>query len=173
MKIITLHQPWATLIALGFKQYETRSWATKYRGTIAIHAAKRHIDPDGIYAIQQVHDLTGGKVPRIRGDYPLGAIVAIADLVDCEPMSNYSPTIGQVKHFEKGTFETARWHVLINAMTPLERAVGDWQAGRYAWRLNDVIALPEPIPYKGSQGLGNVSEEVQQQIKTMCNEVTA
>lgn len=41
MKVITLIQPWATLIALGEKQIETRSWSTKYRGEIAIHAGKK------------------------------------------------------------------------------------------------------------------------------------
>ena len=39
MKAITIWQPWATLLPLGVKLYETRSWATSYRGPIAIHAA--------------------------------------------------------------------------------------------------------------------------------------
>ncbi|WP_342351939.1 ASCH domain-containing protein [Lysinibacillus boronitolerans] len=30
MKAITIKQPWATLIALGEKRFETRSWQTKY-----------------------------------------------------------------------------------------------------------------------------------------------
>ncbi len=41
MKAISLWQPWATLVALGIKQTETRHWATKHRGQLAIHAAKR------------------------------------------------------------------------------------------------------------------------------------
>lgn len=41
MKAITLHQPWATLISLGVKSIETRSWSTSYRGPLAIHAAAR------------------------------------------------------------------------------------------------------------------------------------
>lgn len=40
MKAITIRQPWAGLIAVGEKVYETRSWPTKYRGPIAIHAGK-------------------------------------------------------------------------------------------------------------------------------------
>lgn len=40
MKVLTLHQPYATAIALGHKRYETRSWWTSYRGPLAIHAAK-------------------------------------------------------------------------------------------------------------------------------------
>jgi hypothetical protein len=41
MKALTLIQPWATLVALGEKQIETRSWDTKYRGPLAIHAGKK------------------------------------------------------------------------------------------------------------------------------------
>ena len=38
MKVLTLKQPWATLVAEGIKKYEFRSWETKYRGKILIHA---------------------------------------------------------------------------------------------------------------------------------------
>ena len=41
MKALTLWQPWATLVAIGAKKIETRSWKTNYRGPLAIHAAKR------------------------------------------------------------------------------------------------------------------------------------
>ncbi len=41
MKALTLWQPWASLIAIGAKSIETRSWATPYRGRLAIHAAAR------------------------------------------------------------------------------------------------------------------------------------
>ncbi len=40
MKVITIKQPWATLIAKGYKEYEFRTWKTKYRGDILIHAGK-------------------------------------------------------------------------------------------------------------------------------------
>ena len=40
IKAISLWQPWASLIALGGKKIETRSWPTKYRGPLAIHASK-------------------------------------------------------------------------------------------------------------------------------------
>lgn len=38
MKVLTLKQPWASLVANGYKIYEFRSWKTKYRGEILIHA---------------------------------------------------------------------------------------------------------------------------------------
>ena len=40
MKVLTIKQPWATLIMQGDKKYEFRSWKTKYRGEIYIHAGK-------------------------------------------------------------------------------------------------------------------------------------
>ena len=40
MKVITIKQPWASLIAYGYKRYEFRSWKTNYRGPIYIHAGK-------------------------------------------------------------------------------------------------------------------------------------
>ena len=41
MKALTIMQPWASLIACGAKTIETRSWPTKYRGPIAIHAGMK------------------------------------------------------------------------------------------------------------------------------------
>ena len=41
MKALSLTQPWAELVVLGEKQWETRSWRTSHRGRIAIHAAKK------------------------------------------------------------------------------------------------------------------------------------
>ena len=38
MKVITLKQPWATLVAEGIKEYEFRTWKYNYRGEILIHA---------------------------------------------------------------------------------------------------------------------------------------
>lgn len=40
MKVLTVKQPWASLIVNEHKKYEFRSWKTKYRGKILIHAGK-------------------------------------------------------------------------------------------------------------------------------------
>jgi len=40
MKVLTVREPWATLIIEGYKEYEFRSWKTNYRGKILIHAGK-------------------------------------------------------------------------------------------------------------------------------------
>ena len=147
MKIIALWQPWATFIALNLKEFETRSWGTRYRGKLAIHAAKRPINLDRQAIVSQVNNLTDGKVPSKPCDYPLGCIVAMADLVDCPRMDSS----------------------LISRQTELELAVGCWQLGRFAWQLGSIVPLPEPIPYRGSQGLRNVRPETLKILMELTN----
>lgn len=158
MKIITLWQPWASLIALGLKQYETRSWLTPYRGPLLIHAAKRPfvleeqsgkirvVDRDADWAWQSALELayeTGILTDQSRIPFahqlPLGTVVAIADLTNCSRMTNFS----------------------ISEMTQLEKHVGDWRQGRYAWHLDNIRPLAKPIPWKGGQGLRNAPAELQ------------
>ena len=71
MKVITIKQPFATLIAEGLKEYEFRTWKTKYRGEILIHAGKG-VDKK---AMKRYEDL--------NLDYPSGCIIAKAVITDC------------------------------------------------------------------------------------------
>ncbi len=70
MKAITILQPYAHLIASGEKRVENRSWPTKYRGLIAIHAGQGR-------AYLDKGDL------ELYPDMSFGAVVATATLVDC------------------------------------------------------------------------------------------
>lgn len=71
MKVITLKQPWATLIAEGYKKYEFRTWKTNYRGEIYIHAGKG-IDKEGMKRVKDLNLV-----------YPQSKIVAKVILNDC------------------------------------------------------------------------------------------
>lgn len=71
MKVITIKQPWATLIAKGYKEYEFRTWRTKYRGDILIHAGKG-INKEAVKRFEE-YGL----------EYPTGKIIAKAVLTDC------------------------------------------------------------------------------------------
>lgn len=165
--VLSLHQPWASLIAIGAKRYETRSWPAPRALTgrrIAIHAAKtttslRQLCDEGVeggwehgvigdfqvgYCVRDegegrpgdtfIVEHSGSTWPRVHNEtLPLGAIVAIATL-----------------HSILGTSsEAALWrtHGLET-----ERPYGDWSPGRWAWRLTDVQALPEPVVFVGGQG---------------------
>lgn len=151
VKAISLWQPWASLMATGAKRIETRSWATKYRGPLAIHAAKRCVQNELIHYLG-MWDFQGGLAPLVGKPLdltfkswpgvkikhlPFGAVVAVCELVDCVPA-------------EKLTLE----QVII------EKHFGDFTPGRFAWLTENMRPLPEPIPAKGMQGLwewdGNV-----------------
>lgn len=71
MKVITIKQPFATLIAEGLKEYEFRTWQTKYRGELLIHAGKG-IDKKAMK-----------KFAQYNLDYPSGCIIAKVNLSDC------------------------------------------------------------------------------------------
>lgn len=82
MKAIVLRQPYASLVALGLKRYETRTWATRYRGPLAICAAARPMtleDRNVLLRAQAVHHgLGNGGV--FLAEPPLGAVVALVEL---------------------------------------------------------------------------------------------
>lgn len=168
MKAITLTQPWASLVAIGAKRIETRSWATKYRGPLAIHAGvglgpvggrrglfeqcyHRDFLPALEPAMTGTRTIAGHEVPHINPDFlPRGAIVAVARLAYCVP----TVTIENGAHPGFGKPGSA-W-----PLTDQERAFGDYSIGRYGWLLADVRRLPEPVPCKGALGLWDVPADV-------------
>lgn len=132
MKALTILEPWASLLVYGTKQYETRSWLTKHRGPLAIHAGKGR---DGLklmespmsFILKQEADKLG-----IDFEETLGHVIGIIDLANCIEMTpNF---IGQ------------------QGIT--ERGLGWWEPGRYAWEKSNVRKI-DPVPVKGMQGLWN------------------
>lgn len=85
MKAISIRQPWAWLIVNGYKDIENRSWRTKYRGPVLIHASQ------GVKSIEYVrasnlihHKLLGHGIPLPPIDQlQTGGIVGIATITDC------------------------------------------------------------------------------------------
>lgn len=150
MKALSLTQPWSSLVALGFKSVETRSWQTSYRGRIAIHAALNV--PVWVRRLGHLYEAFAG-ILGYEGlhplDFPRGKVVATARLVDCIP----TEAVHWDPHYPVGAYGfTARgkWHV-----NPAEMPFGDYSPGRYAWLLADIERFPEPIPAKGARRLWN------------------
>lgn len=81
MRVITIKQPFVTLIAEGIKEYEFRTWKTKYRGPILIHAGKG-VDKKAMK-----------KFEYLNLEYPSGCIIAKANLTDCIFVDNYFKNI--------------------------------------------------------------------------------
>ena len=130
MKAITLYQPWATLVALGAKKIETRSWRTKYLGPLAIHASKTFPEWAQKLCFEEPFrsELAKAEYSDIK-DLPLGKVIATCMLYDCEKITSNNVPRGKERYF------------------------GDYRRGRYMWILRDVKRLEKPIPTRGHQGL--------------------
>jgi hypothetical protein len=109
-----------------YKHYETRGKATNYRGKIAIHAAIRQETTD--YQVNELSDLLVGE------EIPFGSVIAIAQLTDCIKMTEE----------------------FISQQSETELRCGLWEVGRYAWKLENVEILDEPIPARGMPGLWEI-----------------
>lgn len=138
MKVISVIQPWAMLIALGEKEFETRSWATEYRGEIGIHASKK-IDRE--ICRQELFKSVLAKHGYDETNLPTGAIIAIGNLTDCLKITKTAVIKGDSEH---------RTIYFGNK----ELAFGWYAAGRYAWEISYVKQI-EPIPAKGRLRIWN------------------
>src|ERR1043165_1458437 len=160
MKALTLTQPWATLIAIGAKRIETRSWGTDFHGQIAIHAVKGLSPVGGKRGLADQCTMAAFADALRRGGYalgaetylndkplPLGAIVAVA-------------VLDRVRRIDM----KLRAEVMAQTITPNEIDFGDYTSGRYAWFLESVLPLAEPIPCNGALSLWDVPEDVNRQI---------
>lgn len=134
MKAITLWQPWASLMAIKAKQYETRSWATTYRGPLAIHAAAKSPQAElELCEIEPFKSVLHRAGIVSANELPFGAIIAVATMAECIYINE------EFIHTIMGTTECE---------------FGDFEIGRYAWRLENVRRIM-PIPAKGRQRLWN------------------
>ncbi len=134
-RALSLAQPWASLVARDAKRVETRSWRTRYRGLIAIHASRRFRAADRARcSFEPFASSLGGA------DLPLGAIVAVARIVDVLPVEQ------------------------LVVLDERERAFGNYATGRYGWLLADVVPLPVPIPCRGALGLWRLPADVRAAI---------
>ena len=61
-------------------------------------------------------------------------------------------------------YDTKNGDIAVPLPTGNDLAFGDYSPSRYAFKLEQIRALPEPIPFRGSQGLWNVPEDVQASI---------
>lgn len=146
MKALSLWQPWATLVALGLKRIETRSWSTQYRGGLAIHAAQRAPTVQDLRAIPPaVLMLLADAGIHSTAQLPRGCYVALAELVDVLEMT--PAVIRRVRR--EGRFEVD---------------LGDWRPGRHAWLLQSVRALNPPRAARGRQGLFDAPEDLDENL---------
>lgn len=133
-RALTIWQPWASLIALGHKGWETRSWPTTHRGPLLIHAATRRPEAYEAYFDEEVAEY----VRHLLGPWqalPRGCLLALCHLEDCLPVQ-----------------DVLQRDPLGGGIAPYEFELGDYSAGRWAWRTQVTNRL-HPYQVAGRQGL--------------------
>ena len=136
VKVISLLQPWASLVVTGAKKIETRSWNTTFTGNILIHASKK-LTKENITLGREFNYIYGAGLGFIE-ELPLGAIIGSVDIVGTFSMNDLL-TQKTITKKEK------IWH-----LTDEELAYGDYSCDRYGWLLENPQAFAIPIPAKGS-----------------------
>lgn len=126
---ISLWQPWASLLAEGYKSHETRSFQLKMRvhgRRVAIHAAKKRVP---LYLFGTALDRRCVELWGHGWDERLdhGAIVGSCIF------SSFQSTD------EEGWLDED------------DLLFGDWSPGRYAWLAQDVRCFVHGIPFPGRQ----------------------
>ena len=127
MKVLSLIEPWATLIKERKKIIETRSWKTSYRGELYIHASSKKINKKDPHTIKLLE-----LIPNVAMGY--GNILCKCKLVDCVYLDQ--KFLDEIKTKEQ------------------EFLCGEYSIGRYAWILEDIEPIT-PIPAKGHLNIWN------------------
>ncbi len=130
MKVITIKQPYASLIVSGYKEYEFRTWKTNYRGKLLIQASK------------SVDKKAMKKFERYNLDYPIGCIIGICDLVDCIKID-----------------DDVRCMLLKKNDVVYHNIATDKSFNGYGFKLENIKKL-DPIYVSGALGLWNYDYEV-------------
>lgn len=148
MKVLSLHQPFASLIVIGTKRFETRGWQPGWKNALLmrtegflIHASLSKKDSHlmGSRPFSD-HMQAIGKIPygAILGRAKLGRIITTEEWL--KEMMNPGNMLNM-------TCNGDVWRD--------ERCFGDYSAGRYAWELLEVERFAEPIPCRGSLSIWN------------------
>lgn len=128
MKVLSIKEPFASLIKDGIKIYETRSWKTNYRGEIYIHASLTKSNSERV----------SSGLKYIKSNMNPGYILCKCKLVDCIYMDE-----GFINYIKNNTNEMD---------------YGLFEIGRYAWKLELISVLDKPINAKGKLGIWDFEE---------------
>lgn len=141
---LTLWQPWASLIAIGVKRYETRSWPAPERligQRIAIHAAKRPVAPDNREWARRYG----------AADLPLGAVLCTATIAGAYQCGATHGRHAAIIDSVPGSLRLAP-PALTRAGIAIDE-FGDYSHDRWVWLLTDTRKLRKPAPARGAQGI--------------------
>ena len=133
MKVLSIREPFASLIKNKKKYIETRSFKTNYRGELYIHASISEIDN----SVRSRNELM-----EVVNDMELGYgyILCKCNLIDC-------------------IYITKEYIEDIKNNNYREYICGHYEEGRYAWVLDDIEVLNNPVRAKGQLGIWNYYNE--------------
>lgn len=161
IKGLSLWQPWASLMAVGAKKFETRSWSTAWRGLVAIHAAKTWNGALRETAMQS----------RFRAALESECATPAGN----ETWQRYQPkalprgcfvALGKLRH----CLSTTRHAKLIPPESSDEFWFGNYSADRFMWVFDQIWSLATPVFARGSQGLWTLDEGVTDTVMAMLPE---
>lgn len=146
---LSLTQPWAQLVAIDAKRFETRHprFGRSYTGPVLIHAAKgwRVSDREMLWRSPFREALCAAGVRTC----PRGVVLAAAELAGCYRFGPDDP----------------QPHFGIDP-APHEAAFGNYTPGRVGLALRNVRPLERPIEAKGALGLWRVPPEVLDAVRS-------
>lgn len=94
-RCLSLTQPWAWLVSMRFKEWETRSWKTEYRGWIAIHAAKNMPGWAKALCYENPHYRRALELYDVHHkELPLGMVLCIVRLTAIRSTNIWTPPAG-------------------------------------------------------------------------------
>ena len=187
---LTIHQPYASLIAHGVKEWETRphppaGWPGITEGVrrmpgvrvepgemVLIHAGAKAPRAQSLGEWRVEPNFCGSAValgpqrddetfPAVR--LPLGAVVATARITDVVPIVTVEGSEDRpgpwITVSDRGLgYWRGQFHVAERISDQLP--YGDWTCGRWAWRLDDIVKLREPVAARGRQGVWRPDESL-------------
>jgi activating signal cointegrator 1 len=142
LPVVTLHQPWASLVLVGAKAFETRSWAPPVRligRSLGIHAGQtvvRRLPPDlaaavvGLLGHNWIETVPTGRllcITRVWGAWMTGERIGDGNIATVRAREGSPPLPG----FREDLF-------------------GDYAPGRWIWGLEQVTVV-KPLPARGRQ----------------------
>lgn len=142
IRALSVRQPFAWAIAVGAKPVENRTYGTRYRGLLAVHASKI-IDRAALDNPLILEAIAGHGFTLDEGPSSLGAVVAVAELYGIHHANDCMLPLGC------GASGCSPWAM----------------RGKWHWQLREVRPLPEPVPCKGGLGLRWLPEVAEKAVR--------
>jgi hypothetical protein len=132
LRAVSILQPWAALVVAGVKRFETRGWHTAHRGPLAVHAGLRlSRAARTLCRSDPVAELLRGAGWPDSDRLPRGFVLGVVELVSCRRVEELPPEV----------------------LTDIERALGDFRPGRWAWEFRNPQPLTVPVAARGRLGI--------------------